>query len=57
MLQNILNGTWGAVYTYFMHERKARILNNNTVDTKGNKITKRGLTIFLLYHLSTINRS
>jgi hypothetical protein len=40
MLQNILNGTWGAIYTYFMHARKARILNNNTVDAKGNKITK-----------------
>jgi hypothetical protein len=40
LLKNILRGTWGAVYLYFKHTRKQRISNNETIDTKGNKITK-----------------
>ena len=40
LLQNILAGTWGAIYTYFKHSRKPRISNNDTIDPKGNKITK-----------------
>ena len=40
LLQNILGGTWGEIYTYFKHSRKPRISNNDTIDPKGNKITK-----------------
>ena len=40
MLQNILQGTWGAVYMNFKIMRKQKILNNTTVDLNGNKITK-----------------
>lgn len=40
LLQNIVGGTWGAVYTHFKISRKARLQSNNTVDTKGNKVLK-----------------
>jgi len=40
LLQNIIRGTWGAVFVHFKQVREPRIVENNTVDTKGNKITK-----------------
>ena len=40
LLQNILEGTWGAIYTYFKSVRAQRISNNFKVDSKGNKIEK-----------------
>ena len=40
LLQNILSGTWGAVCTNFKYLRKSRIANNDSIDTKGNKIVK-----------------
>jgi hypothetical protein len=40
MLQNILQGTWGAIYTHFRAIRNRKIPLNNSVDLKGNKITK-----------------
>jgi hypothetical protein len=40
LLQNIIRGTWGAVFVHFKQVRQPRIVENNTVDTKGNKITK-----------------
>jgi len=38
ILQNILLGTWGAVFMHFKSNRVPRILSNDSVDTKGNKI-------------------
>jgi hypothetical protein len=40
MLQNILQGTWGAIYNNFRIMRSRKIPLNNSVDLKGNKITK-----------------
>lgn len=40
LLQNILSGTWGAIYTHFISTRKTRIEYNDLIDTKGNKIIK-----------------
>jgi len=40
MLKNIAAKNWPLVYRYFMDNRQPRILENNTVDTKGNKIQK-----------------
>jgi len=40
ILQNIIAEKWSIVYNYFTESRKPRILENNTVDPKGNKITK-----------------
>jgi hypothetical protein len=40
LLQNILSGTWGAVYNNFRITRKNRIPFNNTIDPKGNIIRK-----------------
>ena len=40
LLKNIVGGTWGAIFMYFKVNRKAKLLANNTVDTKGNKISK-----------------
>jgi len=40
MLQNILQGTWGAIHTHFRMNRTRKIPMNNSVDLKGNKITK-----------------
>ena len=40
ILQNIIQGTWGAIYLHFKIIRQPRILNNESVDAKGNKISK-----------------
>jgi hypothetical protein len=40
LLQNIISGTWGAVYITFKVLRKQKILDNVSVDTSGNKIVK-----------------
>lgn len=40
MLQNIKPTNWPFIYNSFIESRRPRILENNTVDTKGNKIQK-----------------
>jgi hypothetical protein len=40
MLQNINSSNWTFIYNSFMENRKPRILENVTVDTKGNRIQK-----------------
>jgi hypothetical protein len=40
LLQNIIGGTWGAIYMNFKLCRKPRIYTNETVDAKGNKISR-----------------
>jgi hypothetical protein len=40
MLRNIKEENWEVIYNYFQENRKPRIIENNNVDTKGNKIKK-----------------
>jgi hypothetical protein len=40
MLKNIIPSNWSRVYNHFRIERTKRIKFNNTVDTKGNAITR-----------------
>ena len=40
MLKNIINSSWTIVYNYFKLSRTKRIKQNNTIDTKGNTITR-----------------
>jgi hypothetical protein len=40
ILQNIVQDKWIDIYNHFKEIRKPRIFENNSVDTKGNKITK-----------------
>ena len=40
LLKNITSEQWSIVYNYFTTIRKPRIVSNETVDTKGNKIIK-----------------
>lgn len=40
LLQNIVKGKWTQIYNHFKTQRTPRILENNTIDPKGNKITK-----------------
>jgi hypothetical protein len=40
LLQNIIGGTWGVIYMHFKMERKARLPSNDSVDPKGNKLSK-----------------
>ena len=40
LLKNILPEKWREIFEYFKILRKPRILENNKVDTKGNRITK-----------------
>jgi hypothetical protein len=40
LLQNIIDGTWGAVYNGCRILREPRIRSNNLIDPKGNKIVK-----------------
>jgi hypothetical protein len=40
MLKNITPSNWNVIYRHFMDNRRPRIVENNTVDTKGNKIQK-----------------
>lgn len=49
LLQNIDKDKWSNIYSYFIENRKPRILENDKVDPKGNKISKTrsiGLTTF-----------
>ena len=39
-LKSIMTGTWGAVYNHFRINRHRKIMQNNTIDPKGNKIRK-----------------
>jgi len=40
LLQNIVADKWPIIYNHFMRLRKPRIVENSSVDAKGNKITK-----------------
>ena len=40
LMQNIVPDRWPAIYTYFKHLRSPRILENETIDAKGNKLAK-----------------
>ena len=40
LLQNIVEGTWGAVSVYFKFNRQKRIKQNDAIDAKGNRIVK-----------------
>ena len=40
LLKNIIGGTWGGIYVHFITSRMPRILSNENVDEKGNKIRK-----------------
>jgi hypothetical protein len=40
ILQNINPDKWNIIYTHFTQSRQPRILENNTIDPKGNKIAK-----------------
>lgn len=40
LLQNIVKEHWSTIYNYFTMLRKPRIVSNDSVDTKGNKISK-----------------
>ena len=40
MLKNISPNNWNLIYSYFMANRFPRILENNNIDTKGNRIQK-----------------
>jgi hypothetical protein len=40
MLQNINSSSWSFIYNSFINSRRPRILENTSVDTKGNKIQK-----------------
>jgi len=40
LLQNITEKYWGIIYNYFSEMRKPRVLENETIDPKGNKIIK-----------------
>jgi hypothetical protein len=40
LLQNIVHDKWGAIYSHFKFIRTPRIIENNAIDPKGNKISK-----------------
>ena len=40
LLQNIVSGKWEEVYNHFQTIRRPRIIENETIDPKGNKISK-----------------
>jgi hypothetical protein len=40
LLQNIIREHWDNIYNHFKEIRRPRILENNTIDPKGNKIVK-----------------
>ena len=40
LLQNILPDKWIQIFTYFINKRRPKIIENNTIDQKGNKILK-----------------
>ena len=40
LLKNVMPGLWGSIYLTLKNSREKRILPNNTINSKGNKITK-----------------
>ena len=40
MLQNINQANWSVIYKHFVENRRPRILENTSVDTKGNRLKK-----------------
>ena len=40
LLKNIIPGLWGSIYLTLKNSREKRILPNNTINSKGNKISK-----------------
>jgi hypothetical protein len=40
LLKNIIPGLWGSIYLTLKNSREKRILPNNTINSKGNKIAK-----------------
>ena len=40
ILKNIISGAWSTIYSYFKIERTKYITENDSVDVKGNKLTK-----------------
>jgi hypothetical protein len=55
LLQNIMENYWGAIYTHFRQIRKPRILENETIDPKGNKIIKARSMEYGMSRNSNIN--
>ena len=45
IVKNIIGGTWGAVLTHLKINRKQRILPNQYIDTKGNKVSQKSVSI------------
>ena len=41
LLQNIMSGTWGAIYMNMKSNRKPKLKENDSVDSKGNRIFKK----------------
>ena len=55
IVKNIIGGTWGAVLTHLKINRKQRIIPNNYIDTKGNKMPQKSISIG--GHLNNISAS
>jgi len=45
IVKNIIGGTWGAVLTHLKINRKQRIIPNHLIDTKGNKVLQKSVSI------------
>lgn len=45
IVKNIIGGTWGAVLTHLKINRKQRIIPNHYIDTKGNKVPQKSVSI------------
>lgn len=45
IVKNIIGGTWGAVLTHLKINRKQRIIPNHSIDTKGNKVPQKSVSI------------
>ena len=41
LLKNIMSGTWGAICVYLKSNRKRKLIENDSVDSKGNRIFKK----------------
>ena len=57
LLQNIMRGTWGAIYMSMISNRQPKLVENSFVDNKGNRVFKKMSSVDTTRILSNKNES
>ena len=53
LLKNVMSGTWGAICIHMKSNRKRKLVENDSVDTKGNRVFKKMNSVDTSRQIST----